>query len=116
MGESDVPTEHTCAFDTRDVAVFVGDARAAMGLSRDDHELAQELRIGGASDVYDVYGYEGTCKEILEHRGRWGKDIAYIYARVSAQRLFEASARMADASGVALEPLVPDWTQGTNRL
>ena len=113
-GLSDSPTEHVCALDTRDVAAIVGDARAAMGLSRDDHELAQELRIGGASDVYDVYGYEG--KEILERRGRWGKDIAYIYARVSAQRLFEASARMADASGVALESLVPDWTQGTNRL
>ena len=25
-----------------------------MGLSKDDHELAQELRVGGASNVYDA--------------------------------------------------------------
>ena len=113
-GESISPTGHTCAFETHDVAAMVGDARQALGEARGEHELAQELRIGGATDVYEIYGYEG--KEILERRGRWGKDIAYIYARVSATRLFEASARMADAEGHALEALAPNWTQGTNRL
>jgi hypothetical protein len=93
---------------------MVADARQAMGLPRDEHELAQELRIGGASDIYERYGFEG--KEILERRGRWGKDIAYIYARVSATRLFQASADMSSADGNALESSALDWTQGTNRL
>lgn len=96
---------------------MVADARQTMGLPRDEHELAQELRIGGASDIYERYGFEG--KEILERRGRWGKDIAYIYARVSATRLFQASADIGDmssADGSALESLALDWTQGTNRL
>lgn len=107
-------TAHTCAFATGDVAAMVADARQTMGLPRDEHELAQELRIGGASDIYERYGFEG--KEILERRGRWGKDIAYIYARVSATRLFQASADISSADGNARESLALDWTQGTNRL
>ena len=106
--------DHLCALATCDVAIMVGDAREAAGFPRDEHELAQELRIGGATDIYEVYGLEG--KEILERRGRWGKDIAYIYARISATRLFEASSDMTNAGGHALESLVPAWTQGNLRL
>ena len=90
---------------------MIADAREAAGLSREAHEQAHEARIGGASDIYDVYGYEG--RHVLERRGRWGKDIAYIYARVSATRMFQASADMSSAVGAALEDLVPTWTQGT---
>ena len=106
-------TAHTCQLATSDVAGMIGDARAAAGYSRDGHEQAHEARIGGATDVYEVYGYEG--RHILERRGRWGKDIAYIYARVSASRMFQASADMSSATGAALEDLAPEWTQGTQR-
>ena len=104
---------HTCHLVTADVASMFADARQAAGLPRDGHEQAHEGRIGGATDIYEVHGYDG--RHILERRGRWGKDIAYIYARVSATRLFQASADMSSAVGTALEDLVPSWTQGTQR-
>ena len=93
---------------TADVAGFVGDARVACGEERDCHELAHELRIGGASNLYDEYGMAG--KQILIDRGRWKDDIAFIYARTSAESQYEASARMGNAQTRTLESL-SEWTQ-----
>ena len=88
---------------TADVAGFVGDARVACGEQRECHELAHELRIGGASNLYDEYGIAG--KQILIDRGRWKDDIAFIYARTSAESQYEASARMGNAMTRTLESL-----------
>jgi hypothetical protein len=93
---------------TADVAGFVGDARVACGEQRECHELAHELRIGGASNLYDEYGVAG--KQILIDRGRWKDDIAFIYARTSAESQYEASARMGNAMTRTLESL-SEWTQ-----
>ena len=92
------------------VAGFFGEACAAAGRPADG-DFAHLGRIGGATDIFEVFGpVEG--KALLVARGRWGTDIAEIYARVSAELLSLTSARMGDADGTPLEELVPHWTQG----
>ena len=95
---------------TADVAAFAADGREACGFSRDDHELAHEFRVGGASDLFDVLGMHG--KQVLIDRGRWsaGSDIAFIYARTSAESQYEASILMGDSNARALESM-SSWTQ-----
>ena len=97
---------------TGDVAGFVADARQACGFQRDDHELAHELRIGGATDIRDYFGSEAG-KQLLIDRGRWlgGKDIAFLYARTSVESQYEASICMGNANSRALEVVRPAWTQ-----
>ena len=100
------------AVTTADVARWVAEARAAIGglpEVRADDELAHELRIGGARDYYELYGFEG--RQLLEERGRWHSDIYFIYAGVSATQHFEASARVGDAGGPSLQDIAPGWTQ-----
>ena len=97
---------------TRDVACYVAEAREACGFIREDHELAHELRIGGASDIRDYFG-STDGKQLLIDRGRWmgGADIAFIYARTSAEAQYDTSARMGNANSRALEVVRPGWTQ-----
>ena len=73
------------------------DGREACGFSREDHELAHEFRVGGASGLFDMLGMHG--KQVLIDRGRWsaGSDIAFIYARTSAESQYEASILMEGA-------------------
>ena len=100
------------AVTTADVARWVGEARAAIGglpHIRAEDELAHELRIGGARDYYELYGFAG--RQLLEERGRWHSDIYFIYAGVSATQHFQASARVGDADGPSLQDVAPGWTQ-----
>ena len=79
-------------------------------------------RIGGASDTRQIcerqFGPTAGCEHgmrLLEQRGRWHTDIAWIYARAGpeAQMVLSAviEAVMADATGGDMEHLIKGWTQ-----
>ena len=69
---------------------------------------AHSARIGGAIDVTA----NGECSELLlEAKGRWGSDIARIYARQTRRMHVAASDMMFRARGRDLEELLPGFCQ-----
>ena len=67
------------------------------------------LRMGGASDMYDLYGPAG--ERLIRERGRWGTDIAQIYQRVSASEHGSISRAIGDADGDDLQSMLRGWSQ-----
>ena len=65
-------------------------------------------RIGGATDLYFVYGADGA--RLIQERGRWHSDVAFIYQRASASRHLSASASMVEAQGIDLESFALGWS------
>ena len=64
---------------------------------------AKCFRMGGASDMYDLYG--ASAERYVRERGRWCSDIAQIYQRVSAAIHGQISRGITDSSGVDLQSL-----------
>ena len=94
------------AIDTAYVRDLVRDMAAALGLPRGLFG-STSLRIGGATDLYDLYHAGG--ERLIKERGRWRSDIAEIYQRASASLHLHASATMADAAGLDLESFALGW-------
>ena len=65
------------------------------------------LRIGGATDLYDMYGVAGM--RLIKERGRWQSDVAQIYSRASATAHARISTDVIDAEGVDLEAFAGSW-------
>ena len=83
--------------------------RYAAMLGSDPKEFgAHSARIGGAIDVTA----SGECSELLlEAKGRWGSDIAKIYARQTRRMHVAASDMMFRARGRDLEELLPGFCE-----
>ena len=65
------------------------------------------LRIGGATDLYDLLGIAGM--RLIKERGRWQSDVAHIYSRASATAHAQMSTEVIDAEGVDLEAFAGSW-------
>ena len=65
------------------------------------------LRIGGATDLYDMLGPAGI--RLIQERGRWHSDVAHIYSRASATAHARISTEVIDAEGVDLEAFAGSW-------
>ena len=68
-------------------------------------------RIGGATDYFEVLGEQGA--RLLKARGRWGTDVAFVYARANARDMLEASTSVADADARDIEDM-SGWVQPAN--
>jgi hypothetical protein len=91
-----------------DVGTFVNQAAIAAGI--DPAPLGiRSLRMGGATDLYDIHGAAG--ERYIRERGRWSSDIAQIYQRVSARLHGELSRTIGDSTGVDLQSLLAGWSQ-----
>jgi hypothetical protein len=66
-------------------------------------------RIGGATDYLEVLGANG--ERILKQRGRWGSDVAFIYARANIADSLEASVNISAADARSIEEMVGGWVQ-----
>lgn len=86
---------------TSDVKVFVREAAAAAGEPPGDFD-AHSLRVGGATDLYYLFGAT-EAERLIQKRGRWLSDIHQIYSRLSASSEMHDYAAMADARGVDME-------------
>ena len=93
---------------TSDLAACIGEAWAAAGVTA-PHSLdfAHDVRICGACDIRDQHGLHG--RELLRQRGRWAKDIGWIYAHVSATQHFQASVDMGSSTGRSIQSLATSW-------
>lgn len=89
------------AVTTTHVLAFVREAAAAAGESPADFD-SRSLRIGGATDLYHLFGPQ-EAERIIAARGRWCSLIHQIYTRLSATSMLAVSSVMADATGVDLE-------------
>eukprot|EP00965_Chrysotila_dentata_P032593 1086010-Pleurochrysis_carterae.AAC.1 len=69
-------------------------------------------RIGGATDLRDLKSEEGRA--LIKQRGRWQSDVASVHQRAIIDAQLEASADIADASGVELEAVCAGWAQLAN--
>lgn len=67
------------------------------------------LRMGGASDLYDLYG--PAAERYIRERGRWSSDVAQIYQRVSAAAHGLLSRTIGDSAGADLQSLLAGWCQ-----
>ena len=70
---------------------------------------ARLWRVGGATDLRATLGMAGA--DMIKERGRWGSDVAFIYARALASQQMDAAAGMAAATGREVEAMVPGWVQ-----
>lgn len=73
--------------------------------------FAQCFRLGGATDMYDLYG--AAAERYVRERGRWASDIAQIYMRVSASAHGEISRSLADSEGIDLQSMLRGWCQSS---
>ena len=96
------------AVHTSEILYFVREAAAAADENPADFD-GRALRIGGATDLYHLFGPAAAERHIAD-RGRWKSDIQDIYSRLSATAMLEVSARMGDASGVDLEAFRHGYT------
>mmetsp|Transcript_9961 Transcript_9961/g.20283 ORF Transcript_9961/g.20283 Transcript_9961/m.20283 type:complete len:256 (-) Transcript_9961:311-1078(-) len=93
---------------TADVAGWVNEATEAAGLPPRSCGT-RALRMGGATDMYDIYGPSG--ERYIRERGRWGSDVAQIYQRVSAAAHGAISRAIGDSVGVDLQSMLAGWCQ-----
>lgn len=89
------------AVDTTAVAACIRDAALAIGENPSDFD-ARALRIGGATDLYHLFGAT-EAERVIADRGRWNSLVRDLYSRLSATSMLRVSASMADATGVDLE-------------
>lgn len=89
------------ALSTADVLTFIREAAEAVGECPSEFD-ARALRVAGATDLYHLFG-PGQAEQLIQKRGRWCSEIHQIYTRMSATRMLDVSASMADAEGVDLE-------------
>ncbi|KAL1504289.1 hypothetical protein AB1Y20_010697 [Prymnesium parvum] len=89
------------AINTQHVLAFVREAAAAVGEPAADFD-SRSLRIGGATDLYHLFGPQ-EAERLIAARGRWCSMIHQIYTRLSATSMLAVSSVMADATGVDLE-------------
>ena len=87
---------------------WVKEAAKAAGLDP-THIASRAVRMGGATDLYDIYG--DAAQRFIRERGRWGSDVAQIYQRVSAREHGEKSRNIANSTGVDLQSLLRGWCQ-----
>ena len=90
------------------LAQWVKEAAVAAGVDP-AHRGARALRMGGATDMYDIYGPAG--ERYIRERGRWGSDVAQIYQRVSAAAHGAISREMGDSTGADLQSMMAGWSQ-----
>ena len=76
-----------------------------LGLGSTEEWGAHSGRIGGATDL------TGKDPALLKAKGRWGSDIAFIYARMTKRSQLKASKQMQSAKGRDIEELYPEFTQ-----
>jgi hypothetical protein len=95
---------------SEDVGRWVKDAALAADI---DPSLlgVRALRMGGATDLYDLHGPAG--ERFIKERGRWSSDIAQIYSRVSAEAHGRLSRTIGDSAGADLQSLLSGWSQST---
>lgn len=94
-------TPDGAAISTAHVLRFVREAAAAAGEPAGDFD-SRSLRIGGATDLYHLFGPQ-EAERLIAARGRWCSLIHQIYTRLSATSMLAVSSVMADATGVDLE-------------
>ena len=70
---------------------------------------AKCFRMGGATDMYDLYG--ASAERYIRERGRWCSEINQIYQRVSAAIHGHISRSIADSRGADLQSLLRGWSQ-----
>ena len=100
--------ENATAYDTADVAKLGKKFCRAAGIPP---ELcgAKLWRIGGATDLRDTMGMQGA--QAIKERGRWGSDVAFVYARSLVGQQLDAAAGMAEAGDADVEAMFADWVQ-----
>tara|TARA_B110000046_G_scaffold163943_1_gene179198 strand:- start:232 stop:1377 length:1146 start_codon:yes stop_codon:yes gene_type:complete len=100
------------AIDTADVRAFAEELAAEVRLAGVEigRVGAKSLRVGGATDMRDIFGDE-YAPQLIRERGRWASDVALIYQRALAHAHLSGSARVGDASGLDLESLCAGWVQ-----
>jgi len=106
------------ALDSSDVLQLVREVASAAGETALEEFGAHSLRIGGASDLCDVFvrrvGIEGAAaaaKPVLKSRGRWRAFNAFIYQRVAMAASMDVAARMMGVDGVEVEAVFSHWAQ-----
>jgi hypothetical protein len=103
--------EDGSAYRTADVGIIGERMATAAGLPPKSTG-GKLFRIGGATDVRDVLGLYGDAAErTLKDRGRWGSDVAFIYARANMRDQLRVSAAVGDADAREMEEMVPGWVQ-----
>ena len=90
------------------LATWVKEAAVAAGVDP-THRGARALRMGGGTDMYDLYGPAG--ERYIRERGRWGSDVAQIYQRVSAAAHGAISREMGSSTGADLQSMLAGWSQ-----
>ena len=91
-----------------DVSMWVDAAAVAAGLPRGSRK-SRALRMGGASDMYDLWG--PSAERYISERGRWGSDVAQIYQRVSAATHGSIARTIGDSTGADLQSMLTGWCQ-----
>ena len=86
---------------TTDVLWSVREAAAAAGCDAGEFD-SHSLRIGGATDLYHLFG-GADAERVIQKRGRWCSMVHQIYSRMSASEMMTVSARMLDTEGVDME-------------
>lgn len=94
-----------CTADSQRLAQWVAE-KAGLQV---DHTGGKAFRIGGATDLRDVFGEAG--RRMIMERGRWGTDVAQVYQRALLRDQLDASAGAAAASSRDLEEVVAGWAQ-----
>ena len=81
---------------------------AAAGISAEGRG-SRALRMGGATDLYDLFG--PPAERYIRERGRWASDVAQIYQRVSASAHGAMSRAIGDSEGIDLQSMLGGWSQ-----
>ena len=95
-----------------DVAAWCKEIALAAGIETSGIG-AKSLRMGCATDMYDLFGPAGA--QWLDERGRWDSDIGQIYAAPSAAAHGDISRRIGDAAGTDLQSMLRGWRQPAGR-
>jgi len=100
-------------YTSKDVAAIGKEIATLAGWSAEEVRTvgAKWARIGGATDLYEVFGEEGRA--ILKRRGRWASDLDAIYARTSLGPQLDASRRMAEATSAEFERAFTGFVQSS---
>ena len=102
------------AYSTTDIRRIARAVAGAAGENPDDFG-AHSFRIGGASDVKDLFDASAAgleeAKRMLKKRGRWRSDIAFIYSRASLDVSLEMSVRLASVDGRDVEGAFAAWAE-----
>ena len=97
--------EPWCTRDTQKLAWKIG---ALVGFAECDVG-GKAFRIGGATDMREVYGAQAQL--LIKERGRWSSDVAQLYQRALLSAQLDVSVGMAEAVSRDLEEALVGWTQ-----